>query len=194
VRHVWGLPPIRWMPTPRGKGPSPAAGGVTTLRTTKAVLSGKKRRRLLQSRRPSTAERATSQARLPPRKLRPGLLPNRWTCVRVGAMLSKGVCHQGHHLSPQHPSPAPQPVTEAPVQSIVTATRETARPKKPEPKATAAPKRATGKASKKAAACQNRGRQTLSTQTGGFPPNVPPPQSRKSLISSITYPSKHVWS
>jgi hypothetical protein len=38
------------------------------------------------------------------------------------------------------------------VQTIVTATRETARPKKPEHKPTAAPKQATGKTSKKAAA------------------------------------------
>jgi hypothetical protein len=54
---------------------------------------------------------------------------------------------------PPHTSPARQPVTEAPVQPIVTATRETARPKNPEPKPTAAIKRATGKDSKKAAAC-----------------------------------------
>jgi hypothetical protein len=50
-----------------------------------------------------------------------------------------------------NPSPAPQLDTKAHVQPIVTTTRETARPKKPEPKPTAAPKRATGKANKKAA-------------------------------------------
>jgi hypothetical protein len=50
------------------------------------------------------------------------------------------------------------------VQPKVTATRETARPKKPEPKPTAAPQRATGKASKKAAA---------SVKTAGAKPSTP---------------------
>jgi hypothetical protein len=52
---------------------------------------------------------------------------------------------------PPQPSPVPQSVTEAPVQPITTATRERARPKKPEPKPTASPKRATGKANNKEA-------------------------------------------
>ena len=38
-----------------------------------------------------------------------------------------------------HPNFPPQPVTEAPEQPIETATRETGRPQKPEPKSTAAP-------------------------------------------------------
>jgi hypothetical protein len=51
------------------------------------------------------------------------------------------------------PNPFPQPVTEAPEQPKVTATRKTARPKKPEPKSTAGPtKPAAGKPKKKAAA------------------------------------------
>ena len=51
-----------------------------------------------------------------------------------------------------HPIPPPQPVTEAPEQPIVTATRETARSQKPEPKSTAAPKRTAGKTKKMSAA------------------------------------------
>jgi hypothetical protein len=52
--------------------------------------------------------------------------------------------------SPPHPIPSPQPVTEAPKQPKVTATRKTARPKKPEPKIAAAPKPAAAKPKKKA--------------------------------------------
>jgi len=58
----------------------------------------------------------------------------------------------GYYLTlPKQPDrqikPTPQPVTEAPRQPKVTATRQTARPKKPETKSTAA-----GKSKKKAAA------------------------------------------
>jgi hypothetical protein len=51
-----------------------------------------------------------------------------------------------------HPNPTPQQVTKATEQPKVTATRETARPQKHEPKSTAAPKRSAGKSKKKAAA------------------------------------------
>jgi hypothetical protein len=69
-----------------------------------------------------------------------------WSHVVRGVRFAKAT------TSPHpHPSPAPLPVTEAPVQHIVTATRERASPKKPEPKRSAAPKRATSKANKKAA-------------------------------------------
>jgi hypothetical protein len=50
------------------------------------------------------------------------------------------------------PNPSPQPVTKAPEQPKVAATRNTARPKKPDPISTAAPKRAAGNSKKKAAA------------------------------------------
>jgi len=46
-------------------------------------------------------------------------------------------------LTNPYPNPS-QPVTEAPKKPILTATRETARPQKPEIKSTAAPKRASG--------------------------------------------------
>jgi hypothetical protein len=49
------------------------------------------------------------------------------------------------------PNPPPQQVTAASEHPKVTATGETARPQKPEPKSTAAPKRTAGKSKKKAA-------------------------------------------
>jgi hypothetical protein len=52
---------------------------------------------------------------------------------------------------PPNPKPSPQPVTEALSQSKMTATRNTAGPKKPKPKYTAASKPAAGKTKKKAA-------------------------------------------
>jgi hypothetical protein len=51
-----------------------------------------------------------------------------------------------------NPNPTPQPVTKVPKQLKVTATRKTAKPKKPEPKPTAAPKLGTVRPKKKVAA------------------------------------------
>jgi hypothetical protein len=63
---------------PRENSLCAVAAGETTRRTTGAVLSGKRRSRLLQSKRPSVHERAEPQANLPYRKLsRPGPLPSR---------------------------------------------------------------------------------------------------------------------
>jgi hypothetical protein len=95
-------------------------------------------------------ERAPPQANLPPRKPSgPGPLP-RWTWARGGTS-SEGACCQGHNHSTPNPKPFPQAVTEAPEQPKVTATRKTARPKKPDPKSTAGPRPAAGKHKKKAA-------------------------------------------
>ena len=49
---------------------------------------------------------------------------------------------------PNHNLTPPQQVTKTPEQTKVTATREKARPQKPEPKSTVAPKRAAGKPKK----------------------------------------------
>jgi hypothetical protein len=57
-------------------------------------------------------------------------------------------------LSP-NPKHTPQPVTEAPSQPKVTATRKTARSQKDKPKSTAATKPAAGKPKKKAASVKN---------------------------------------
>jgi hypothetical protein len=80
---------------------------------------------------------------------------------------------------------------EAPKQPKVTAIRKTARPKKPEPKSTAAPKPAAGKPKKKAA---------TSVKTVAAKPITPDlvvhTQSPTSPLKeiSIAFPSKHVWS
>jgi hypothetical protein len=69
----------------------------------------------------------------------------------------------------------------APEQPKVTATRETARPKKPEPTSTAAPKRAAGKSKKKAAASVK----TAAAKT--TPPNlVVPTQNSTSPLEEIS--------
>jgi len=82
-----------------------------------------------------------------------------------------------------HPNPPPQPVTEAPEETIVTATRETARPQKPEPKFTAAPKRASGKSKKKAAASVKTAASTPTTPILVVPP--PSPTSPLEEISDL---------
>jgi hypothetical protein len=54
-------------------------------------------------------------------------------------------------ITPPNPKPSPQPVTEAPLQPKVKATRKTAGNQKPKPKSPAATKPAAGKSNKKAA-------------------------------------------
>ena len=80
-----------------------------------------------------------------------------------------------------NPKPTPQPVTEAPSQLKVTATRKKAGPKKSKPKSPAATKPATGKAKKKAAA---------SVKTAGAksttPEMVVPNQSCTSQLKEIS--------
>ena len=77
---------------------------------------------------------------------------------------------------------------------MVTATRETARNQKPEPKPTAAPERASRKYKKKAAASVKTAAATPTKPTSLVPTQSRTPHSRKSQISSITFPSMHVWS
>ena len=73
-------------------------------------------------------------------------LGNGWNHMVRGGRVVKATT-----TPPPIPNPSPQPITEAPKQPKVTTTRKTARPKKPEPKSTAAPKPAAGKPKKKAA-------------------------------------------
>ena len=79
------------------------------------------------------------------------------------------------------PKPSPQPVTDALEQPKVTATRKTARPKKPEPKPTANFKPAVGKTKKKAAA---------SVKTAAAKPTSPnlvvPTQTSSSPLEEIS--------
>ena len=87
---------------------------------------------------------------------------------------------------PPNPKPSPQLVTVAPSQPNVTATRKTSGPKK-QPLS-----RPLGRRRKQRRVSKPRppNPQPL---TWLYPPNLPPPHSRKSLISSNS-PSKHVWS
>ena len=106
----------------------------------------------LESRRPSVAKIAPPQITLSLRKLRrPSPLPSRWIWVRGGTMSSRGGCVKAT-IRTANPSSSNQPVKETPKQPIVTATRRTARSKKPEHKPAAGPKPATAKPKKKAGA------------------------------------------
>ena len=72
----------------------------------------------------------------------------------------------------------------------MTATRKKAGPKKPEPKPTAAAQPAAGKPKQKVDASVK----TAATKPTNPVLVAPPTHSRKSLISSIAFPTKHVWS
>jgi len=83
---------------PRESSLIAVAAEVPTPRTTAATLSGKRRKRHLQSKRPSVYERAPSLAKPPLRKLSgQGPLPSRWTWARGGITSFEGACRQGHH-------------------------------------------------------------------------------------------------
>jgi len=107
----------------------------------------------LQSKRRNAAERASPQANLPLLKLSWSVPPPSRSTWATGGITSSegGVSSRLPRLHP-HTNPPLQPFTEAPEKPIVTVTRETAGPQKPELKSTAAPKRACGKSKKKAAA------------------------------------------
>ena len=170
-------------PTPRDSL-SAVAEGKTTQRITVAVWRGRKRRRLLQSMRQNAAERASPQANLPLLKLSgPVPLPSRWTWARGGITSSNGGVVMATTTPPTNPHPKslPQPVTESPEKPIVTGSRVTARPQKPEPKSKAAPKRAHGKSKKKAAASVK-----IVTATPTTPRLVVPTQSPTSPIEEIS--------
>jgi len=85
---------------PHGSSLSAAAVGVTTRRTTAAVLSGKRRRWPLESRRPIVSLRQPPRATPRLRRLSgPGPLPSRWTWARAGITSFEGACCQGHYHS-----------------------------------------------------------------------------------------------
>jgi hypothetical protein len=143
----------------------------------------------MQSKHPSMHERAPPQANLPHRKLSgKGPLRNRWTSARGGITSTEGGV-SSRLPPPLHPNPkpSPQPVTEAPDQLKVTATRKTARPKKPQTKSTAGPKPATGKPKKKAAA---------SVKTAAAKPTNPdlvvPTQTSSSTLENISDHPDHL--
>ena len=91
------------------------------------------------------------------------------------------------------PNPPSQPLTEAFQKPKGTTTRKTARPQKSELITTAAPKLAVGKSKKKTVASVKIAATEPTTPTWWSQNDVPPPHSRKCLISSITVPYMHVW-
>jgi len=100
---------------PCGKSLSAVGVEETTRRTTGAELSGKKRRRLLQSRRPKVPERSLPKATLPLRKLSgPGPLPSRYTWASGGFTSSEGERVFKATTPPPFQNPYPQPVRETP--------------------------------------------------------------------------------
>ena len=114
----------------------------------------------MQSKRPSAAERASPQANLPLLKLSgPVHLPSRGSLARGGITSSEGgVSSRLRRTHPTtHTLTPPHQVTMAPAKPTVTATMETARPKKPELKSTEAPQRASGKSQRKAVASVKNG-------------------------------------
>jgi hypothetical protein len=84
------------------------------------------------------------------------------------------------------PNPSPQPVTEAPKRHKVTANRETARSKKPEPKYTGDPKPAAGKPKKKAAASVKSAAAKPTTPDLLVPSKVVPIQSSTFPLEEIS--------
>jgi len=93
-----------------------------------------------------------------------------------------------------HPKPPPQPVTEAPEKPTVTATREMARPKKPEPNSTAASKRVFGKSKKKAAASVLTAASTSTTPKMVVPTKIPTYLLEKisDLLAHLPLNARHV--
>jgi hypothetical protein len=122
----------------------------------------------------------------------PSSLPSRCTWARGGITSSESGA-LSHHSTPI-PKPSPQPVSEALEQPKVTATRKMTRPKKPVHKSSAGPKPDAGKPKTKAAWNVKTASDKLTTPTWWSLHKLPPPHSRKFLISSITFPSNHVWS
>ena len=158
-----------------------------------SVISGMKRRRQLQSRRPSVAERKPLQVNMlhessAVRALCRADGPGRG----VESRRPRGACRQGQNTPPPNQNPSPQPVAEAPKHSNVTTTSKTARTRKPDPKTKPLPNRLLGSPRRK----QPRVIKTRSPNpqhpTWWSPPNVTPPHPRNFLVSSITFPSKHV--
>ena len=172
---------------PHGNSLSDVAAGETTRRTTGAVLSGKKQRQPLQSRRPSRAERAPPHA--PCRSESSG---GRALCRadgpgRVEPRRPRGACRQGFRQSTPTSNFLTPTGPEAPKQPKLTATRKTARPKKPEPKPAAAPKPVAAKPKTKAVAIVETGSAKSTT-----PKLVVPTHSLSNPLEEISYILDHL--
>jgi hypothetical protein len=142
MRRMWGLAHLRFLLCPAGAVPVPQLQ-----RNPHGELPGLCDVQRSEGRCCKAGGRKSApQPTLPLRKRSgPSPLPSRWTWARGGITSSEGACCQGHYLFTSNTNSSSQPVMEAAEQLKLTATRKAARPEKPEPKRTAAPKPAAGK-------------------------------------------------
>ena len=179
----------------RGNSLSAVAAGATIPRVTGAVLSGKKRRQPLQSER-QVSGRAPPQAN--PALLKPsgpGPLRSRRTWSRVGITSSEGGVLSRQLSLQRQILTYSSAVTEADSKPKVTVTRKKACPKNSKPKSPAAvvgwP---LGRQKRKQARVSRPPPPNPQPLNWWSPTNLPPPHSKKSLISSINSPSNRVRS
>jgi hypothetical protein len=138
-------------------------------RTSEAVLNRRKRRRRLQSGRPSLSEKTPSQSTLPLRKLSgPGLLPRSWIWGCGGIASSEGcVSLMPSPLNPQIQIPllSRSRICPRSIKSPSPGRRPGLRSLSPNQQL---PLSGCCKAQEDSSlVCRNRGRQTLNTQPGG---------------------------
>jgi hypothetical protein len=99
VRHVWRLPPLRWVLHPA------RTASVLRLRwkphgDLQGRVKWKELKASLAKEAPKRARNSAATRQPAPRKLNgPGPLLSRWTWARGGITLSEGACCQGHHNS-----------------------------------------------------------------------------------------------
>jgi len=176
--------------TPRDQPVCCGCGGNNTANY-RGCVKWKEARSALAKQAPERSRRsvATSQPAAP-KALRAGPsaeqrnLGEGWNHVVQGGHVVKATTNPPNN---PHPNPPPHHVTKAPAKPTVAATRETARPKKPEPKSTAAAQRASGKSKKKAVA---------SVKTAAAKPTTPslvvPTQNPTSPLEDISDLQDHL--
>ena len=153
VRRVWGSQIFGGCSTPREQPQCCGCGGHHTANYWGCVKWKEARAALAKQASERAPKNATTGHPAAPKAQRAGPsaeqmdLGEGWNYVVRGGRVIKATTT----APPPNPNPSPQPVTEAPEQPKLTATRKTARPKKPEHKSTAATKPAAGKSKKKAA-------------------------------------------
>jgi hypothetical protein len=192
MRRVWGLPPLGWMPSPSGQALCYSCGGNHTAnyrgcvkwKEAKAAIA--KRAPVLGSKNTSTSNLAAPNATQAGPSAERMDLSEGWSHVVLGGRVVKATTPP---TIPNH-----QPVTEASEQPHMTAASKTAKPKKPAPRPAAAAKATSAKPTKKASASVKTVAAKTQSNNLVVTPQHPVPSSRTSLISSTTYPSRHVWS
>ena len=168
---------------PRGNSLSAVVAGSNNTANYRRCIKRKEAKEALPNKYPERALKSAATGHPPA----PGPLSSR----RVESHSPRGRV-KATTTRPPNPNFSPQPVTGAPKQPKVTTARKAARPKKPEPKSTAAPKPAAGKPKKAAAIVKTAAAEHTT-------PNVLVPTQRFTSpleqISDILDRlfSKHVW-